>query len=284
MQDSQAEIRHNLALAFHNLTKEISGVRANKDIEFLHRMRVASRRLSNILWSYRYFFDQEKIKSMRREVKKITRLLGRARDLDTQAVFVRKAAGGVKGEELAAGFKALREVITENRAHAQAEVLNALRLVRSLTPEGLTVCSDVDVFSAARKNINRRIKQFLKLSKAAHRKKAEKALHKMRIGAKHLRYTLENFSFLDQKKISPFIEEARFIQQVLGDMHNYLVWRKEALLEAKKCPHAKKSAIYFADLCRTLSRQSYQEFLKVYHRQRKEGVWGRITEIVDGLN
>jgi len=284
MRDNRKKIRYNLAFAFNNLAKEVSGVRANKDIESLHRMRVASRRLSNILRAYRYFFNREETRKMRRAVKKITRLLGRARDLDTQAVFVQKAAENVKNVRLAPGFKAFFEIIAKNRIHAQDDVLRALCLARSLTPGNMSVIgSNRDVCAAAQKNISRRLKEFLKLSKAARRKNAAGALHKMRIGAKHLRYTLENFSFLDQKKIGYFIEEARLIQQALGDMHNYNVWRAEALLEAKKYPHAKKAALYFAGICRTLSRQSYQGFLKVYNRQCKEKLWGRLAKLVVDL-
>jgi len=284
MRDSQAEIKYNLAIAFDNVAKEISGVRVNKDIEFLHRMRVASRRLNNTLWAYRHFFSREKVKKLRSEVKEIIRLLGRARDLDTQAVFVRKAAGDVKDEKLSAELKALLGIILKNRRDSQVDVLKALRLARSLTPrKSLVICADADVLDAACKTINRRLKQFLKLSNAVHRKNTGKALHKMRIGAKHLRYTLENFSFLNQKKIGYFVGEARLIQQTLGDMHNYIVWRAEALLEAKKYPHTKKAVIYFVDLCSKHAAKSYKEFLMVYYRQCKEEAWVRLKEIVAGL-
>ena len=288
MRNDREKIKYNLAFSLNNLTKEIFGVHANKDIEFLHRMRVASRRLNNILWAYRYFFDREKIKKIRHEVKKITQLLGHARDLDTQMVFAQKAAGRVKDARLKRSFKVFIAMIAQNRVYAQKDVLRALRIARHLKVAAVfarpVAGRGEDVYKAARKNINRRLEEFLTSSQAAGNENSPQALHEMRIGAKHLRYTLENFSFLDEQKIGYFIQEARLIQQTLGDMHNYNVWRREALIEAQRNLRAKGAGLYLADFCRTRSRQSYRKFLKVYYRQCKENVWDRLKRIVVGLN
>jgi CHAD domain-containing protein len=288
MQDNRKKIRYNLALAFNNLIKEVSGVRANKDIEFLHRMRVASRRLNNILWAYRCFFNREEIKKMRREIKKITRLLGRARDLDTQVFFAQKTAGHIKDAMLAESFKAFIAMIAQKRVYVQEDVLRALSIAWHLKSAAVfaepVVCREKDVYEAACENINRRLKQFLKLSRAARYENSQNALHKMRIGAKHLRYTLENFSFLDKKKIDCFVEEARLIQQTLGDMHNHNVWRKEALVVAQRNSRAKEAGFYLADLCRTNAAERYQEFLKVYHRQHEDKIWSRLKQLIVDLN
>jgi len=266
----------------HNLTREVKGVKANQDIESLHRMRVASRRLSNILWAYRDFFDREKIKQIRDEVKTITRLLGRARDLDTQAFFLREIAAKLNGLDL------LIKLVARNRLHAQEDVLTALRrisqgkLVRAINT--LKFYSNADVYRIACKNIDRRRQELSRLSKAALGKRSHGKLHKMRIGAKHLRYTLENFSFLDKKRMDHFIEEARLIQQTLGDMHNYVVWRFEARLLAGKDPRVRQACRNFAALCSEHIEESYREFLKLYQRQRREKVWAKLKQFMDSSN
>ncbi len=46
----------------------------------------------------------------------------------------------------------------------------------------------------------------------------------MRIGAKHLRYTLEIFEELYGSRIKPYIEEMKNIQDQLGNIHDLDVW------------------------------------------------------------
>src|SRR5512136_2579188 len=59
---------------------EIEGVRSGQDIEYIHRMRVASRRLRAALPLFESCFPQRKYRMWMKELQKITRALGDARD------------------------------------------------------------------------------------------------------------------------------------------------------------------------------------------------------------
>jgi CHAD domain-containing protein len=67
-----------------SLTAEIEGVRQSKDIEYIHRMRVASRRLRSALGIFPGCLPATKKENWIKEIQSITRALGSARDLDVQ--------------------------------------------------------------------------------------------------------------------------------------------------------------------------------------------------------
>jgi CHAD domain-containing protein len=70
------------------LENQIEGVIKNDDIEYVHKMRVTSRRIRAILPLFRLCFPRKKFRNWLREVKNVTCLLGEARDLDVQIAFI----------------------------------------------------------------------------------------------------------------------------------------------------------------------------------------------------
>ncbi|MCW4025012.1 MAG: CHAD domain-containing protein [Candidatus Bathyarchaeota archaeon] len=66
----------------------IDGVIENKDVECVHKTRVASRKLRAALPLFKICFPEDKYKKWFKEIKKVTRLLGEARDLDVQIIFI----------------------------------------------------------------------------------------------------------------------------------------------------------------------------------------------------
>jgi CHAD domain-containing protein len=71
-------------------SKEIDGVRTAQDIEHIHRMRVASRRLRAALPLFSACFPEKKYQQWIEEIRKVTRALGEARDTDVQIAFLLK--------------------------------------------------------------------------------------------------------------------------------------------------------------------------------------------------
>src|SRR4030042_928233 len=69
---------------------EIDGVRSAQDIEHIHRMRVASRRIRAALPLFKSCFPKKKFRVWMRELQKITRALGDARDADVQIAFLER--------------------------------------------------------------------------------------------------------------------------------------------------------------------------------------------------
>ena len=71
-------------------SKEIDGVKTAQDIEHIHRMRVASRRLRAALPLFASCFPEKKYQQWMEEIRKVTRALGEARDTDVQIAFLTK--------------------------------------------------------------------------------------------------------------------------------------------------------------------------------------------------
>jgi CHAD domain-containing protein len=72
------------------LSQETEGVKAGKDIEYIHRMRVASRRRRAALPLCAPCFHQKRYHKWIAEIQTITRALSEARDVDVQMEFLRK--------------------------------------------------------------------------------------------------------------------------------------------------------------------------------------------------
>ncbi|MDP3565474.1 MAG: CHAD domain-containing protein, partial [Methanoregula sp.] len=70
--------------------KETEGVRAAEDIEYIHRMRVASRRLRAALPLFATCFPVKNYNRWSEEIRNITRALGEARDTDVQIAYLTK--------------------------------------------------------------------------------------------------------------------------------------------------------------------------------------------------
>ena len=70
------------------LAEQLDGVRAAEDIECIHRARVASRRLRSALKMFSDCFRGKMVKRWRKQIRRITRELGDARDKDVQIDFL----------------------------------------------------------------------------------------------------------------------------------------------------------------------------------------------------
>ena len=153
-----------------SMRREIAGVRRNEDIECVHRMRVASRRLRNAF----DLFGEELPRATRdrwyKQLKGVTKCLGAARDLDVQVDLLRRflddidkppatpgapdphlatasrlwrptlplRGGGIAVAALRPGIEHVLNTLVARRAAAQEQVLVALdRLESSRALAGL---------------------------------------------------------------------------------------------------------------------------------------------------
>jgi putative phosphoesterase len=70
------------------LEQELSGVRSSDDIEYVHRARVATRRLRACFTIFSSSLPSAHTKRWRKKIRNLTKALGEARDLDVQITFV----------------------------------------------------------------------------------------------------------------------------------------------------------------------------------------------------
>ncbi len=80
--------RRVLPVRARELAEQVPGVRRADDIEHLHDLRVAARRLRAVLEVFEGAFPKKQHAAVLREVKQHTERMGDARDLDVQLEFL----------------------------------------------------------------------------------------------------------------------------------------------------------------------------------------------------
>jgi CHAD domain-containing protein len=231
---------------------ESGGVRAGDDIEPLHRMRVASRRLRAGLRTFRVCIPGKYYRRINSETQAITRALGEARDADVQIAFLKKArkkASGTRGQAgkggadiqdpLLEAIEFLYGRLRKDRSRFQKNVLVALEKVekknlhefldraglphspatnrrRQRNPSSLT-CLAAD-------QIGRCYADLVAYEPWLQYPDATAEHHAMRIAAKNLRYTMEVFAPVYRLGLRKYISRIARLQKLLGDLHDTDVW------------------------------------------------------------
>ena len=105
---------------------QIEGVMKSDDIEYVHKMRVTSRRLRAALPLFRFCFPGKEFKQWASQLKKITRLLANARDLDVQIAFIEQYTKKLKTATEKACLETLLKDQKNRRKSIQSSVVSGL--------------------------------------------------------------------------------------------------------------------------------------------------------------
>ena len=221
------------------LGREIPGLRAARDTECLHRMRVASRRLRSTLGIFEPYLGRD-ARRWRKRIRRMTSTLGRARDLDVQIEFVEAFLRGLKDEEVRAGPRRLLEHLRRERSRAQRTVekaldeldasgaLEAMRAgLRSIVSGGRrkhSRCVRPLEHRKVRRTLAAGVEELLAYGRYVYRPECVHELHEMRIVSKRLRYTLEAFAPHHPEELTRILRVTKKLQGLLGDVHDCDVW------------------------------------------------------------
>ena len=248
---------------------EIEGVKHGDDIEHLHQMRVASRRLRAALRTFRPCFPEKKYRKYFAETRNITRALGQARDADVQIVFLKKVRKRLskpqkdnlsesQDEPTRLRLEAIQYLITKfrrDRARYQKNVIQALeKFEKQGQPDAIR--TSISLFAPASRqrrsnpsaltflsceNIGACISELFAFEPWLQYPDAIAEHHAMRIAAKHLRYTMEVFAPIYRLGLKKYLVRVARLQQMLGDLHDTDVWItivSELLLRERSRPRA----------------------------------------------
>ena len=220
------------------LEAQIEGVRKGDDIECLHKMRVASRRIRAALPLFKRCYPKNQFKKWLKEIKRLTKFLGEARDLDVQIVFLQDFLKNRSQLSRNVGVELLLDSLVNRRANLQVAVVNELEGLRSsgVLEDTKTVSNKIiaelvnepfdpqNSIEEANDRIGRKLDSFLSMESCVHKEDDILCHHQMRVRAKWLRYTMEAFSSLYTERLSQEIEIIKHFQDVLGEMHDCDVW------------------------------------------------------------
>ncbi|MBF0569271.1 MAG: CHAD domain-containing protein [Candidatus Omnitrophica bacterium] len=267
---------------------EVDGVRKNKDIEHLHRMRVALRRLKSTLSDFRDLLPSRDYGSSLMAIQKLLRSLGQARDIDTKVSFLNSLLTSPSAAKHKAGILEIIDELQEDRAEIQPRIRKnmarlhqrqVLRSISRLKPSLEETGMVLDEF--AKNRILARLEKMFSLEPYVRRPACLKELHEMRVAAKNLRYTLENFQRLyGAHKVRPFALSAMRVQKALGEVHNYDVWLglMGILKESSGREwHFRGAVRFLTDECLRRRKAAYEDFIRLWAGFKRRKTWAKLS-------
>jgi len=298
------------------LSSRIHGVKHAEDIEYVHQMRVASRRLRNALDLFEDALPGKLQKRWLKQIKRVTKSLGAARDTDVQIVAVRQYIDGLDRKEdrkALAGAERLLLRLTQKREAMQDHVVASMERLEAAgvleDMRGSLMAMKVkarlgddedgdegDLHDAARDVIALRLEQVLAYEPFVHDPQHVEELHAMRIAAKHLRYTMEAYAPLFDDKLKKQIKTVKQIQTLLGDIHDCDVWLE--LIPRFIEDERERQRQFFGHLRgykrietglqqmlanrRAQRERLYKEFIQCWDQHADEDTWTALRDSLDG--
>jgi CHAD domain-containing protein len=291
-----------------NLTKEIEGVCEAKDIECVHRMRVSSRRIRSALRLFNKCFSHKDVKSLEKEIRRVTKALGVARDLDVQIDFLKRFLGNLTEGIYKPGIQRLLLRLKQRREDMQKDVIKTMdRLKSSSIIDDMSGNLRQTLVNARLHNteeyspyvyhesymaISLRLEEMLAYEIYVNQPESLEELHAMRIAAKRLRYTMEIFETIYSDNLKTSLRTAREIQTILGDFHDCDVWvnylplflEEERIRTLEYFGHTRafnrlKSGILYLQQERLEKREKlYKDFLKFWQTTQEQNTWDNLIE------
>ena len=204
----------------------------------VHKMRVAVRRLRNVLASYRPLFVREQTEPVRDELKWLADVLGEPRDAEVMRERLEDMLAEEPPEVIrGAGYQRMDEEMRAEYALARERMLEALESERYFTlldrlaelaaspPWSEKAAQPADTVLRARvKHDYKRLVGRVELADEAEGfGDREHLLHEARKAAKRVRYAAETLARLYGKPAKGFVRAMKRVQSRLGDHHDAFV-------------------------------------------------------------
>jgi len=211
------------------------------DVRALHRGRVATRRLRELLPVLE--LDGATARKLSRRLRKATGLLGRVRELDVLALLVEELRRGAAAD--ARTLDRLERRIEDRRAAARSDLLDShtldmLRRLGRRLSAALDALTESDAGERGRAAADRHWRWAIEARvtrRAANLRRAVHAagivysadrLHDVRIALKKLRYAMELDAEMRGLRMTPDVRTLRAEQALLGRLHDLQMLIAEA--------------------------------------------------------
>jgi CHAD domain-containing protein len=238
-QRSDEAMRVVLAQLLEAMTANVGGVIADIDIEFLHDLRVASRRARSAIGQIKDVLPRPDADHLAAELRWLGSATNDCRDLDVALLEMddyRHRLGDDAGavddlERLLRRRRsaALRRVRAALRSRRFDELVTSWRaLITEPADGGETAHAARPIAELAGAKIVKAYRRMLKRGKRLADPPPAAELHRLRIDAKKLRYLLEFFASLyPEATVARLVKELKSFQDVLGGFNDMEVQRKQ---------------------------------------------------------
>lgn len=264
-----------------------------ENIEGVHQMRVATRRLRSVLRDFSSLIDLHHLKKPKKELKRLADSLGNVRDQDVAITALEKLREKAKRQNIKNGIEKMivkRQEIRENKQNSLMEIL-ADSLIENLRDDFSKAIDDLvqkneKTFNlvpkeAGREIIAKSLQEFCDLSESLYNPFNSEDLHKLRIAAKRLRYAIELFTFCWSEQITPFAKEITEMQTFLGELHDCDVWIENLRKRLSKAQDGKHQADFWLLSRFTKKRtKNYRAALRLWSKWRKNNFIKRLKAVL----
>jgi CHAD domain-containing protein len=261
--------------------KNIPGIMADLDTEFLHNFRIANRRARSLVSAIKNVIPKRELRLYRKKLSVLSNKTSKHRDLDVFLLDIPHYQSMLP-LEMRDDLEPLRKALSDQRKDVHKNLLKFLSsektnefysefrdcLNAALKDHFKTEQGAQPVLIIARQAIWRIYRRFLKQGRTASRTGNQEALHDLRKTGKILRYLLETFrSLFPKKEIDRVIADCRKLQSLLGQIvddrvqQNYLLAWVNASNKNAVFPDATVVCIkYLVESYSELEEKAYSEF------------------------
>lgn len=230
------------------------------NIEALHDLRVALRRLRVWLLLTAELTEEARFRSLEEQCRRLQKALGPLRDLDITMLNLRQLAASPEDSRVPLSITSIE---TRLREHWEREREKAQRALDRYWPivakEIARALRSVAHFPIRRKDIRRVAGEMIEEWKKKIRRRWKKAdpedvdaMHRLRIAVRRLRYIYEFLVPLYEKQAAKRAEMCKKVQDILGDIHDLDVIR--TCLRTRKIEETPRVTRLLMDKRRRLAR------------------------------
>ncbi|MDD4266967.1 MAG: CHAD domain-containing protein [Pirellulales bacterium] len=279
------------------LSDQLAGVREGEDIEFVHRGRVACRRLRSVL-KMSDWLNKRQLKAWRKEVRKLLKGMGKARDKDVQIEFLWDYLAGIGDRSLLPGIARVAIGLEHAREQLQADVVAAVDraeasgVIGEMLATSKAALEELEqahvrldghaLFLRLEGQLGEKLSEFLDHQDSLADPQDEQGHHLMRIAAKQLRYTMEICQPAYRGRLDGFVVTIKRIQSYLGEIHDCDVWIEH--LAATLGEEGKRLAETFGYGRRIGRLAKGIEHLRSERRQRRVGLFNELLDYCQELD
>lgn len=233
----------------------------------VHDLRVAIRRFTQVITALKPCFPGEDVRKNRRRLKKIMLAAGDVRDCDVALKFVAKwnLADALQPALESCRSESARTLVRKLRKWTDRQMsLRWRATLEAAHTRNKNSFGEAAIQETAQRILNRMLKDLLKHGRpAASPKTSPKDLHRFRIMAKKLRYTLELFSPLYGSLLSSQIERIRRAHNLLGEINDCVT--VAGMLD--RCAGQYDEGNWLARRLRKRQRKKTKEFRKYWKKE-----------------
>ena len=281
-----------LRMRFAEILNFRAAALGSDDIEAVHDMRVATRRLRSAIRDFAPLTGKKSFRPLKEDLMDIADTLGDARDQDvaiaaleklqTKAddAVIKKGIGKLIEERRGVREKAqtvLTQTLTDDNLN-KIEIQFAAAIDKAL--EKKAAAETVTVSAAGRAVILARLKEFCGLSAALYAPFGISRLHRLRISAKRLRYAIELFVVCWQEQIAPFAREIAEMQTFLGELHDADVWIENVGKRLRKTDGESPADLWLLSEFVKDRNKNYRGALDLWSKWKTERFVERLRELL----